>query len=74
MIEHGKFTNNSSNKTVICGKKIMNLSTPIVMGIVNLTDDSFYDGGKYNCLESEKRRIEEIVCQKADIIALELRF
>lgn len=70
MIEHGKFTNNSSNKTVICGKKIMNLSTPIVMGIVNLTDDSFYDGGKYNCLESAKRRIEEIVCQKADIIDL----
>lgn len=70
MIEHGKFTNNSSNKTVICGKKIMNLSTPVVMGIVNLTDDSFYDGGKYNCLESAKRRIEEIVCQKADIIDL----
>lgn len=70
MIEHGKFTNNSSNKTVICGKKIMNLSTPVVMGIVNLTDDSFYDGGKYNCLESAKWRIEEIVCQKADIIDL----
>ena len=70
MIEHGKFTNNSSNKTVICGKKIMNLSTPVVMGIVNLTDDSFYDGGKYNCLESAKRRIEEIVCQKADTIDL----
>ncbi|MEE0927385.1 MAG: dihydropteroate synthase [Bacteroidales bacterium] len=48
----------------------MNLSTPVVMGIVNLTDDSFYDGGKYNCLESAKRRIEEIVCQKADIIDL----
>ena len=70
MIEYGKFTNISSNKTVICGKKIMNLSTPVVMGIVNLTDDSFYDGGKYNCLESAKRRIEEIVCQKADIIDL----
>lgn len=70
MIEYGKFTNISSNKTVICGKKIMNLSTPVVMGIVNLTDDSFYDGGKYNCFESAKRRIEEIVCQKADIIDL----
>lgn len=70
MIEHGKFTNISSNKTVICGKKIMNLSTPVVMGIVNLTDDSFYDGGKYNSLDAAKKRIEEVVQQNADIIDL----
>ncbi len=70
MIEHGKFTNISSNKTFICGKKIMELSTPIVMGIVNLTDDSFYDGGKYNSLDTAKKRIEEMVQQKADIIDL----
>ena len=26
--------------------KLIDLSTPLVMGIVNLTADSFYDGGK----------------------------
>ena len=26
---------------------LIDFSTPIVMGILNLTSDSFYDGGKY---------------------------
>ena len=52
MKEHDKITNISTNKTMLCGKKIIDLSTPLVMGIVNLTDDSFYDGGRYNSLET----------------------
>ena len=27
--------------------KMLDLSTPKVMGILNITDDSFFDGGKY---------------------------
>lgn len=33
--------------TVNCKGKLIDLSTPKVMGILNLTPDSFYDGGKY---------------------------
>lgn len=29
-----------------CGGKLLDLSQPIVMGIINVTPDSFYDGGK----------------------------
>jgi dihydropteroate synthase len=36
-----------SKRTLNCRGKIINLSTPVVMGIMNLTPDSFYDGGKY---------------------------
>lgn len=33
--------------TINCKGKLINLSTPKVMGILNLTPDSFYDGGKF---------------------------
>lgn len=36
-----------SKRTLNCRGKIINLSTPAVMGIMNLTPDSFYDGGRY---------------------------
>ena len=32
--------------------KLIDLSDPIIMGILNITPDSFYDGGFYN---SEKK-------------------
>jgi len=34
------------NKSINCDGKVINLSLPIVMGIINITPDSFYDGGK----------------------------
>lgn len=70
MIERNKITNISQNKTFLCGKKIKQFSTPLVMGIVNLTDDSFYDGGKYNSLQKAEVRIDELISQQADIIDL----
>ncbi|RNC86693.1 MAG: dihydropteroate synthase [Winogradskyella sp.] len=33
--------------TINCKGKLVELSTPKVMGILNVTPDSFYDGGKY---------------------------
>jgi len=33
--------------TINCNGSLIDLSTPKVMGILNLTPDSFYDGGKY---------------------------
>ena len=31
-----------------CRGKLINLNTPKILGILNLTPDSFYDGGKFN--------------------------
>ncbi len=36
-----------TKSTINCRGKIINLSTPVVMGIINVGPDSFYDGGKY---------------------------
>ena len=49
------------------GQLIM-LDQPIVMGILNLTPDSFYDGGRYQSEKAVLQRAEEILSQGAMII------
>ena len=39
-----------------------------VMGILNVTPDSFSDGGKFNHLDQALAHVEEMVAQGADII------
>ncbi len=43
-------------------------STPLVMGILNATPDSFYDGGKYNQREEWFNRVSAMVDEGVDII------
>ena len=38
---------NLKSKNLKSNSTIFSTNNPIVMGIINLTDDSFYDGGKY---------------------------
>ena len=35
-------------QTINCRGKLIDFSTPLVMGVINVTPDSFFDGGKYN--------------------------
>ncbi len=58
----------SKKKILNCGGKLVDLSFPKVMGILNVTPDSFYDGGRYNTSERIYERVEEIVSSGADII------
>jgi dihydropteroate synthase len=46
----------------------LDLSQPRVMGILNITPDSFADGGRYNRVDSAVLRAEEMAAQGADII------
>ena len=39
-----------------------------IMGILNVTPDSFSDGGRWNDLETAKRHVEEMIAEGADII------
>src|SRR5436190_46688 len=48
--------------------KIITFGEPLVMGIVNITPDSFYDGGKYGDDQDVLRDVEEKVKQGAQII------
>lgn len=51
-------------------KLITKQSSPMVMGIVNITPDSFYDGGKYQNTAGYIKYIEKIVKDGVDIIDL----
>ena len=51
------------------GKKNFNTGAPpLIMGILNVTPDSFFDGGRYDEKEKAESRIREIIDEGADII------
>ncbi|MCQ2300450.1 MAG: dihydropteroate synthase [Bacteroidales bacterium] len=54
--------------TIKLGEKLHTFSSPVVMGILNATADSFYDGGRYTDEETIVRRAQQIVAEGADII------
>ena len=39
-----------------------------IMGILNITPDSFYDGGKYTKLDNVMFRVEQMISEGMDII------
>jgi dihydropteroate synthase len=53
---------------LFCGNLSLDLSGPVVMGILNLTPDSFYDGGKHNSIENALLHTEKMVAEGAKII------
>lgn len=58
----------SKNRSLNCRGRLLRLETPKVMGILNVTPDSFYDGGRHNDPSSALDRVREMVSEGADII------
>jgi dihydropteroate synthase len=56
------------NYSLNCAGKLLTLYEPVIMGILNLTDDSFYDGGKYNSLDAAIAQTEKMIHEGAQII------
>lgn len=48
--------------------KQLNFEKPQVMGIINLTPDSFFDGGKYNSINAILKDVEQKITEGATII------
>jgi len=61
---------NSDNLSIMCGDKAIKFEKPVVMGILNLTPDSFYDGGSYLDEVAIVKRAEQILTDGAGIIDL----
>jgi len=58
-------------KTISLKKNIKNLnfrSIPKVMGVLNVTPDSFSDGGKYNRVSSAKKHLDHLFKSGANIV------
>jgi len=57
-----------TNKTLNLRGVLLTLDTPKVMGILNVTPDSFYDGGKFNTEHTIKEQVEKMVTEQATFI------
>ncbi len=58
----------SVNKTLNAGGRLIDLSRPKVMGILNVTPDSFYDGKKFNDEKAILTQVEVMLKEGADFI------
>lgn len=55
-------------QSLVCGDKVLDLSSPVVMGVLNITPDSFSDGGRFLTLDNALFHAEEMIKQGALII------
>lgn len=56
------------NHSININGQVFTLDKALVMGILNLTPDSFYDGGKYLTETEIKARIRQMISEGVDII------
>ncbi len=58
----------SINTQFLCGRFQLDLTRPHVMGIVNVTPDSFSDGGKYSSVDLAIEHALQLISEGADIL------
>lgn len=54
--------------SIRCQEKLLSLDRPIVMGILNITPDSFFDGGRFNSIETAVNQTQKMLQEGAGII------
>lgn len=57
-----------SKNTLNINGNILDLSNPKIIGILNVTDDSFYDGGRFMDIKAITSQAEKLIREGADII------
>jgi dihydropteroate synthase len=57
-------------RSINLNQTLISLHTPIIMGILNVTEDSFFDGGRYISDIAVLKRVEQILEEGATIIDL----
>lgn len=58
----------SRNTALRCARKVLKIDKPLVMGILNLTPDSFFDGGRYTQRDASLLQAEKMIADGASII------
>tara|TARA_Y100000385_G_scaffold132577_1_gene137798 strand:- start:1204 stop:2025 length:822 start_codon:yes stop_codon:yes gene_type:complete len=56
--------------TLNCNGKILDLTTKKIMGIVNISSDSFFDGGRYDNIDKVNSQVSKLISEGVDIIDL----
>ncbi len=58
-----------STKNILnCGGRLVKTDKPLVMGILNITQDSFFDGGKHLSIDSALAQTEKMLIEGATFI------
>ncbi|MAE07403.1 MAG: dihydropteroate synthase [Bacteroidetes bacterium] len=65
---NNKSTSFNEIRNIKVDNKLIDFSTPKIMGVLNLTPDSFYDGGKYKDKDIWIKRTEGMLKNGTDII------
>ena len=65
-----KDTSFQKTRPLRVGEKLFSFDNPLIMGILNLTPDSFYDGGKYTDADDWVSQTRKMLDEGADIIDL----
>ncbi len=68
VLQMDKDTSFLQNHTLVLGGRLYETDPPLVMGILNVTPDSFFDGGKYVSGKDIAGRVEQLVSEGADIL------
>jgi dihydropteroate synthase len=63
-----QINNTKANFSIHSNNKVLSLEKPVVMGILNLTPDSFYDGGKYKNEQEIEGKLSYMIDCGASII------
>ena len=63
-----KSKNKNINLSINCNGKLVDLNTTKVMGVLNITPDSFYDGGRYKDAKSILNQTEKLISEGATFI------
>lgn len=58
------------SRLLLCGRYELDLTRPHVMGILNVTPDSFSDGGAYLAVDAALAQAQALIAQGADLLDL----
>ncbi|MGE5424026.1 MAG: dihydropteroate synthase [Syntrophothermus sp.] len=54
--------------SINCNGKVLHLEKPVVMGILNLTPDSFYENSRISSLDELLKKVEQMITDGASIL------
>lgn len=55
-------------QSIHAGGKIIAFERPLIMGILNVTPDSFFDGGRHNAADAALAHAAQLIAEGADIL------
>jgi dihydropteroate synthase len=64
----GSVSDQKSQKRLVLSGRALSVSAPAIMGVLNVTPDSFSDGGEVRDTRSALKRIEDMVAEGASLI------